>query len=135
MGGVGRPGEVAAEVTGVKKLRRLPSGSRNRSARLPQGIVVGSLTKSSTKPVRFWCAVSTSSTRNSMMTLRLSAGFSARGGCCPSGSAAKLDAVLGSIAFTGSGRRANHPGDRGPCSRSPTFSANKQPETLRRFRR
>lgn len=45
---------MAAGVTGVKKLTRLPSGSRNSSDRLPQGIVVGSLTKSVTKPVRFW---------------------------------------------------------------------------------
>jgi hypothetical protein len=44
---------VAAGVTGVKKLTRLPSGSRNRSERLPHGIVVGSLTKSSTNPARF----------------------------------------------------------------------------------
>ena len=44
---------MAAGVTGVKKLTRLPSGSRNRSERLPQGIVVGSLTKSSTNPARF----------------------------------------------------------------------------------
>ena len=70
---------MAAGVTGVKKLTRLPSGSRNSSDRLPQGIVVGSLTKSSTKPVRFWCTRSTSSTRNSMMTLRLSAGRAAPG--------------------------------------------------------
>src|SRR3954447_23540700 len=45
---------MAAGVTGVKKLTRLPSGSRNSSDRLPQGIVVGSVTKSVTKPVRFW---------------------------------------------------------------------------------
>lgn len=45
---------MAAGVTGVKKLTRLPSGSRNSSDRLPQGIVVGPLTKSVTKPVRFW---------------------------------------------------------------------------------
>jgi transposase len=45
---------MAAGVTGVKKLTRLPSGSRNSSDRLPQGIVVGSLTKSVTKPVRCW---------------------------------------------------------------------------------
>jgi hypothetical protein len=44
---------MAAGVTGVKKLTRLPSGSRNRSERLPHGIVVGSLTKSSTNPARF----------------------------------------------------------------------------------
>lgn len=42
---------MAAGVTGVKKLTRLPSGARNSSDRLPQGIVVGSLTKSVTKPV------------------------------------------------------------------------------------
>jgi amino acid efflux transporter len=41
---------IAAGVTGVKKLTRLPSGSRNSSDRLPHGIVVGSVTKSSTKP-------------------------------------------------------------------------------------
>lgn len=45
---------MAAGVTGVKKLTRLPSGSRNSSDRLPQGIVVGSVTKSATKPIRFW---------------------------------------------------------------------------------
>ncbi|CAM5707775.1 hypothetical protein SCANM124S_00462 [Streptomyces canus] len=45
---------MAAGVTGVKKLTRLPSGSRNSSDRLPQGIVVGPVTKSVTKPVRFW---------------------------------------------------------------------------------
>jgi hypothetical protein len=45
---------IAAGVTGVKKLTRLPSGSRNSSDRLPQGIVVGSVTKPVTKPVRFW---------------------------------------------------------------------------------
>lgn len=45
---------MAAGVTGVKKLTRLPSGSRNNSDRLPQGIVVGLVTKSVTKPVRFW---------------------------------------------------------------------------------
>ena len=45
---------MASGVTGVKKLTRLPSGSRKSSVRLPQGIVVGSLTKSVTKPVRFW---------------------------------------------------------------------------------
>ncbi len=45
---------MASGVTGVKKLTRLPSGSRNSRDRLPQGIVVGSLTKSVTKPVRFW---------------------------------------------------------------------------------
>ncbi len=44
---------MAAGVTGVKKLTRLPSGSRNSSDRLPQGIVVGSVTKSVRKPVRF----------------------------------------------------------------------------------
>ena len=33
-----------APAAGVKKLTRLPSGSRKRSERLPQGIVVGSLT-------------------------------------------------------------------------------------------
>ena len=44
---------MAAGVTGVKKLTRLPSGSRSRSDRLPQGIVVGSVTKSSTKAARF----------------------------------------------------------------------------------
>lgn len=43
---------MAAGVTGVKKLTRLPSGSRNSSERLPQGIVVGLVTKSVTKPVR-----------------------------------------------------------------------------------
>lgn len=45
---------MAAGVTGVKKLTRLPSGSRKSSDRLPQGIVVGPVTKSVTKPVRFW---------------------------------------------------------------------------------
>ena len=70
---------MAAGVTGVKKLTRLPSGSRNSSDRLPQGIVVGSLTKSSTKPARFWCTPSTSSTRNSMITVRFSAGRAAPG--------------------------------------------------------
>lgn len=33
---------MASSVTGVKRLTRLPSGSRNRMERLPQGIVVGS---------------------------------------------------------------------------------------------
>jgi hypothetical protein len=66
-------------VTGVKKLTRLPSGSRNSSDRLPHGIVVGSLTKSSTKPASLWCTPSTSSTRNSMMTVLLSAGRAAPG--------------------------------------------------------
>jgi len=70
---------MAAGVTGVKELTRLPSGSRNRSDRLPQGIVVGSWTKSSTKPARFWCTPSTSSTRNSMITVRLPAGRAAPG--------------------------------------------------------
>jgi hypothetical protein len=55
------------------------SGSRNRSDRLPHGIVAGSLTKSSTKPARFWCTPSTSSARNSMITVRLSAGRAAPG--------------------------------------------------------
>ena len=70
---------MAGGVTGVKKLTRLPSGSRNSSDRLPHGIVVGSLTKSSTRPARFWRTPSTSSTRNSMMTVRLSAGRAAPG--------------------------------------------------------
>ncbi|GAA3120039.1 hypothetical protein GCM10020254_78920 [Streptomyces goshikiensis] len=70
---------TAAEVTGVKKLTRLPSGSRRRSERLPQGIVVGAWTKSSTKALRFRWTRSTSSTRNSMMTLWLSAGRAAPG--------------------------------------------------------
>ena len=70
---------MAAWVTGVKKLTRLPSGSRNSSDRLPHGIVVGSLTKSSTKPARFRCTPSTSSTRNSMMTVLLSHGQAAPG--------------------------------------------------------
>jgi hypothetical protein len=35
---------MASGVTGVNRLTRLPSGSRNSSDRLPQGIVVGSLT-------------------------------------------------------------------------------------------
>ena len=43
---------TASGVTGVKKLTRLPSGSRNSSDRLPHGIVVGSLTKSAPTPVR-----------------------------------------------------------------------------------
>src|ERR1700678_3669645 len=68
---------MAAGVTGVKKLTRLPSGSRNSSDRLPHGIVVGSLTKSSTKSARLRCTRSTSSTRNSMMTVLLSAGRAA----------------------------------------------------------
>src|ERR1700722_10222036 len=33
---------MASALTGVKKLTRFPSGSRNRSERLPHGIVVGS---------------------------------------------------------------------------------------------
>ncbi len=33
---------TASGLTGVKKLTKLPSGSRNKSERLPQGIVVGS---------------------------------------------------------------------------------------------
>jgi hypothetical protein len=33
---------IASALTGVKKLTRLPSGSRNNSERLPHGIVVGS---------------------------------------------------------------------------------------------
>jgi len=37
---------MASGVTGVNRLTRLPSGSRNSSDRLPQGIVVGSLTNS-----------------------------------------------------------------------------------------
>src|SRR5271169_3171501 len=69
---------MAAGVTGVKKLTRLPSGSRNSRDRLPQGIVVGSVTKSSTKPARFWCTPSTSSTRNSMITLRFCSTSQAR---------------------------------------------------------
>jgi hypothetical protein len=70
---------MAAGVTGVKKLTRLPSQSRNSSDRLPQGIVVGSLTNSVPRPARFWCTRSTSSTRNSMMTEWLSAGRAAPG--------------------------------------------------------
>ncbi len=44
--------ECGTWVAGVKKLTRLPSGSRSSNDRLPHGIVVGSLTKSSTKPAR-----------------------------------------------------------------------------------
>jgi hypothetical protein len=33
---------IASALTGVKKLTKVPSGSRNKSERLPQGIVVGS---------------------------------------------------------------------------------------------
>ena len=32
---------IASALTGVKKLTKLPSGSRNKSERFPQGIVVG----------------------------------------------------------------------------------------------
>jgi hypothetical protein len=52
-------------VTGVNRLTRLPSGSRNSSARLPHGIVVGSVTTSARRPrIRSYSA-STSSTMNS----------------------------------------------------------------------
>jgi len=62
----------------VKKLTRLPSGSRNNRDRLPHGIVVGSLTKSMDKLmdsclIRSY-SLSTSSTRNSMIAVWLSAG-------------------------------------------------------------
>jgi hypothetical protein len=65
---------MASSVTGVKKLRRLPSGSRNRIERLPHGMVVGSCTHWLTSGLSRSYSLSTSSTRNSMMTLRLSAG-------------------------------------------------------------
>ena len=36
-------------------------------------------------------------------------------GYCPSGSPCRLDAVLGSLAFTAAARRGTHPGHRGPA--------------------
>ena len=65
---------TASSVTGVKRLTRLPSGSRNNMERFPQGMVVGSCTHSLTRLLSRSNSLSTSSTRNSMMTLWLSAG-------------------------------------------------------------
>jgi hypothetical protein len=64
---------VAASVTGVNRLTRFPSGSRNKIERLPHGIVVGSWIHSLTIGAKRAYSASTSSTRNSMMTLWLSA--------------------------------------------------------------
>jgi len=61
-------------VTGVKKLTRLPSGSRKSSDRFPHGIVVGSFTNSATVSCSRAYSASTSTTRNSMIAVRLSAG-------------------------------------------------------------
>jgi hypothetical protein len=65
---------IASSVTGVKRLTRLPSGSRNRMERFPQGMVVGSCTHSRTTVLSRSNSLSTSSTRNSMITVWLSAG-------------------------------------------------------------
>ncbi len=64
----------ASSVTGVNRLTRLPSGSRNSSARLPQGIVVGAVTISPTCPRSRSYSASTSSTRNSIIALRFAPG-------------------------------------------------------------
>ena len=66
----------ASGVTGVKKLTRLPSGSRTSRERLPQGRVFGSATTSEVgiQAARRCQRASTSSTRNSMITLRLAPG-------------------------------------------------------------
>jgi hypothetical protein len=63
---------MASSATGMNRLTRLLSGSRNRMERFPHGIVVGSCTHSFTTSRSN--SLSTSSTRNSMMTVWLSAG-------------------------------------------------------------
>src|ERR1700712_1422194 len=65
---------TASGVAGVKKLIRLPSGSRKSRERLPHGIVVGALTNSIVAYRSRSYSASTSSTRNSMMAVWLSAG-------------------------------------------------------------
>src|SRR5581483_2178855 len=65
---------MAEATVGVKKLIRLPSGSRNSRERFPQGMVVGSFTNSLMMFFSFSYSLSTSFTRNSMITVWLSAG-------------------------------------------------------------
>ena len=63
----------AASVTGVNIPTSVPSGSRNCAARFPHGIIFGSCT-TSTLSFRRANSASTSSTRNSMIAVRLAAG-------------------------------------------------------------
>jgi hypothetical protein len=64
-------------VAGVKRLMRLPSGSRNKMERFPQGISVGSCTHSLTRGFSRSYSASTSSTANSMMAVWFCAGWAA----------------------------------------------------------
>jgi hypothetical protein len=67
---------IASGVIGVKRLMRLPSGSRNSRDRLPHGIVVGSCTRSSSSsPFSRSNSASTSATWNSMITVRFAPGW------------------------------------------------------------
>ena len=52
-------------MTGVKKLTRLPSGSRSNNERLPHGMVVGYWTQSRTTGMSRVYSLPTSSTLNS----------------------------------------------------------------------
>jgi hypothetical protein len=96
----------------VNRLTRFPSGSRNRVDRLPHGIVVGSSTTSSSSSRSRANSLSTSSTRNSMMTELLLPGC---GACCPSIATvselpiASAPALVRNSANTGAGRAAAMP--------------------------
>src|ERR1700730_4749676 len=68
---------MASELTGVKKLIKLPSGSRKSKERFPHGMVVGSWTTSVIIVLSFRYSPSTSPTRNSMIAVWLSAGRAA----------------------------------------------------------
>ena len=65
---------MASSVAGVKRLTRLPSGSRNRMERFPHGMRVGFCSHSPTMGWSRSYSVSTSSTTHSIMAVWLWAG-------------------------------------------------------------